>query len=462
MKRKTHQGALAILIASLFATPAFAITNVEANAGPQFNFVNPGARSLGMAGAFIGLADDSTAAYTNPAGLAQLSRREFAIEGRYSDFSTLSVRRGRLTGSPTGLGLDTVDGLETQTTDRSVANLSFVSFAFPFEHGTVAAYRHELANYEGGFTSEGPFTNTLDTSFQPPSVARVFPTINDIDLEIVTYGLAGSWRAGSRLMLGASLNWYQFDFDTTTGRYNLDADGDGIQSRQERLNTLDYSPELLRDVITQDGDDGAFGFNLGLLWQPNEAWSVGAVYRKGPEFDYDFRWRRLDVGSEFSGSTDFVVPDVWGVGVAYRPSDAWRVSLDLAHVTYSDHVEHVIAQSFDGDIDYLRLHDTTEVRLGAEFTDVEAAHPYSLRFGVWHEPDHQMYYGGEIYQYTGVGLTPLQNEANSHAAMFVRADDSWHWTAGYGVVFSKLQLDAAIDLSDRADVASVSMVFFFD
>jgi long-chain fatty acid transport protein len=38
----------------------------------EFSFSNPGARSLGLGGAFAALADDATAAFANPAGLVQL------------------------------------------------------------------------------------------------------------------------------------------------------------------------------------------------------------------------------------------------------------------------------------------------------------------------------------------------------------------------------------------------------
>jgi long-chain fatty acid transport protein len=461
--RQLSAVAAAISAALLASAPAHAITNVEANAGPQFNFVNPGARSLGMAGAFIGLADDSTAAYTNPAGLAQLSRKEFAIEGRYTDFSTVSVERGRLVGAPTGYGLDTVEGLQTQQTDKSVANLSFLSFAFPLKHGTLAVYRHELANFQGSFESEGPFVQTLSQAVNPPGVTRVMNSTNDIDLKIVNYGFAGSWRVGSKLMLGGSLNWYHFDFDTVTGRYEFDANNDGTVTLDERYTVIDFRPEALRDVLTQSGSDGDFSFTLGALWQPNDAWSVGAVYRRGPDFDYKFVTQRVGLSvPTFEGKTDFVVPDVFGIGIGYRPSDAWRISLDLNRVTYSDHVDNVVAQSFGGDIDYLNLNDATEVRLGAEYTNANAAHPYSIRFGAWHEPDHQMYFDGDITPYTGVPISNVDNEKNAHAAMFVRADDSWHFTGGYGVVFDKFQVDAAIDLSNRADVFSLSTVFFFD
>ena len=44
------------------STPAFAQRNHEVPI--QFDFINPGARSLSLGGAFIGLADDATSAWT--------------------------------------------------------------------------------------------------------------------------------------------------------------------------------------------------------------------------------------------------------------------------------------------------------------------------------------------------------------------------------------------------------------
>src|ERR1700740_416976 len=57
-------------------------TDIESLAGLQFNFGNPGARSLGMGGAFLGLADDASAAEANPAGLTILRKPEVSIEAR--------------------------------------------------------------------------------------------------------------------------------------------------------------------------------------------------------------------------------------------------------------------------------------------------------------------------------------------------------------------------------------------
>src|ERR1051326_8427092 len=72
-----------LFVLLLAALPALAQnTDIESLSGLQFNFGNPGARSLGMGGAFLGLADDASAAEANPAGLTILRKPEVSIEAR--------------------------------------------------------------------------------------------------------------------------------------------------------------------------------------------------------------------------------------------------------------------------------------------------------------------------------------------------------------------------------------------
>src|SRR5689334_3253054 len=60
---------------------ALALVLLPATAGAtryagEFLRIGAGARALGMGSAFVGLADDGTAAYWNPAGLATLPDRQ--------------------------------------------------------------------------------------------------------------------------------------------------------------------------------------------------------------------------------------------------------------------------------------------------------------------------------------------------------------------------------------------------
>ena len=61
----------------------------------EFSFSNPGARSLGLGGAFAALADDATAAFANPAGLVQLASLEISAELRHWRYSTPYIEGGR-------------------------------------------------------------------------------------------------------------------------------------------------------------------------------------------------------------------------------------------------------------------------------------------------------------------------------------------------------------------------------
>src|SRR5688572_23177021 len=98
------------------AGEAWAQSNAEVNAGIQFDFSLPGARSLGMGGAFVGLADDATAAWANPAGLKILSKPEVSFEGRLWNFSNLVADRGHAFGSPTNVSVDNIPGIVDTTT----------------------------------------------------------------------------------------------------------------------------------------------------------------------------------------------------------------------------------------------------------------------------------------------------------------------------------------------------------
>ena len=62
---------LALLGSLLWSGPALATRYAG-----EFLRIGVGARALGMGSAFVGLADDGTAAFWNPAGLATLSERQ--------------------------------------------------------------------------------------------------------------------------------------------------------------------------------------------------------------------------------------------------------------------------------------------------------------------------------------------------------------------------------------------------
>ena len=61
-----------VILPLLYQKIGYAIDNTPLWQGVDFDFSQPGARSRGIGSAFVGAADDATAAVTNPAGLVQL------------------------------------------------------------------------------------------------------------------------------------------------------------------------------------------------------------------------------------------------------------------------------------------------------------------------------------------------------------------------------------------------------
>jgi long-subunit fatty acid transport protein len=85
--------------------------------------INPGARSLGLGGAFVALADDATAAYANPAGLMQLLRPEISAELRsWSD--------------------------DREGAASNVSGIGFGSFVMPRQQWSLAIYGQTLTSLE--------------------------------------------------------------------------------------------------------------------------------------------------------------------------------------------------------------------------------------------------------------------------------------------------------------------------
>jgi len=412
-KTKTFFKLSVAISACLLANSAIAITTVEGNAGLQFSFNNPGARSLAMGGAFLALADDATAAYTNPAGLSNLYRPEFSIEYRNTDYSSLYSNIGRLLQEPTGLGIDTIPYVTREESSEKVDSLSFLSFVFPMEKWTLGVYRHQLADFKTSFQSQGPIIQTrILGSSEFPFISRAAPSINDVDLEIVNWGLSASFRISDSLSIGAGFSYYDLNFDTVTQRFKFESG-----ASPQRWMLVDFD-ELEEDaLISQTGDDDAFGFNVGLLWSVNEKWSVGLIYRHGVEFDYE-HLRVLSSGSISGGTTDFNVPSVYGAGVAFRPLDQFTLSLDINRITYSDITKNVVLQGSGDPVDYLAVDDGTEIRLGGEYV-FATKNPFALRAGIWRDPEHVIRHVGEIVP-TDLGdpLRRPQDTSNTRAAYF--------------------------------------------
>jgi long-chain fatty acid transport protein len=447
--RKVRLFAAAMLLIS--SRLAHGQTNAEVNAGIQFNFSSPGARSLGLGGAFLGLADDATAAYTNPAGLTVLSKPEVSAEGRRSSYTNEYTDHGHAFGNPTGIGTDTVAGLAAKSAKDDVNSLSFVSFVYPQSRWSVAAYRQELANFGASFKTQGAFLGSA------PAVGRLFPTESSLSLRIINLGISGAYRITDELSLGVGISDYHFALSSLTTRFAFPPSGFG---------PADFSANVV-NFQTQDGGESDVAVNGGLLWKINPQWSAGAVFRQGPSFNFSTSNVVVDPRAPggqavvASNQAVFHVPDVYGAGVAYRPAEALTLTADYDRIRYSQLARHSVDVFTDPvlvgpgggqPVQQLVVSDANEVHLGVEYVLTRLKYPVALRVGGWLDPAHKIHFEGA----TG---TPSQQVLS---VLFRPGKDEAHVSGGFGVVLGeRFQLDAAYDYSKFVSIASLSGVVRF-
>ena len=447
------RGLLSVAVACALAAaagPALAVSSVESNASIPFSFSNPGARSLGMGGAFLGLADDATAAYTNPAGRTGLGlEKQFSIEVRDVSWDDAFAVSGTATTSPFDLS-----GVNYGTASESSTDLSFLSFVWPAERWSLAVYRHQLVSYQNRFESS-PIR--LET---PDFFSDLFGIQGSTDLDIVNYGASFGWRLNDALSIGAGLSWYDFEIDTASRRFDTEG-------------TVGDPADLVNEQL-QDGDDSDIGYNLGLLFRGSDNFQIGVAYRSAPEFDHRLRnvagAANVEPGFVFlDREVSFEAPDMLGIGFAWRASDALTLTLDVNRINYSNLTDPVVSGFFsDAELtpvqsevlSRLQIDDVIEPHVGVEYVMLNMERPLSLRLGAWHEDSHNITFEGDFNEFANVAPDDAL-EALAFATVFSAGEDQMHYSVGLGWAFSSFQVDFAADFSDRQDTLSLSGVWRF-
>jgi len=460
---------MSVLIALLVSLPVAAQnTDIESLSGLQFNFGNPGARSLGMGGAFLGLSDDASAAEANPAGLTILRKPEFSFEARnYLEQQVMST---------SGTFPDVERTSFTHYSDR--VQVSFASAVYPIKNKfTVGAYFHEpLSNKGAGrvIPQLNEFSRQVDKdvpNFYLPkngtpvnraeceAIRRqqndffacleytLNPFISALDVRQRTWGLAGAWQVTPKLSVGAAARYQTFKEESFTFRVTPDFDFSSIfvQTTAQRQED-DGSP-----VVAEEKD---FTLTVGFKFAPIEMISIGGVYKQGPSFDAPIfaATEETDFAFEKQADTQFHIPDIAGLGVSIRPIPALTVNIDAVHVWYSNLVDNFYAsnevvRALDNPF---KANDVTEIRVGAEYY-FTWKRPIAVRAGWWRDPAHSVQYAGPLNQADLV----------AEAILFPEGDAQNHWSIGAGIAWTRFQLDAAYDSSEHFKVGSISFVTRF-
>jgi long-chain fatty acid transport protein len=467
-----------LLLAITFLALPLAAQNVdiEALSGLQFNFGNPGARSLGMGGAFLGLADDASAAEANPAGLTILRKPEVSIEARNYLEQQLFTTSGTFP--------DVERTAFTHHSDRVV--VTFASAVLPIRKKfTLGAYFHEPLNNEGAgvvaprydeFT--GDLVKTVPNFYLPTEVRngqafvvgepiskvaceqrrkdlnnpftclefRLDPFVSALSVRQRTFGVAGAWQIHPKLSIGVNVRYQRFQEAAFTSRYTQQ---------------LDPKQVLVQATAKANGDqvdlvevsDTTFG--VGFKWSPTDKISVGGVYKQGPEFETSLFY--ADTASHFNfterARPTFHIPDIAGLGVSVRPIPVLTINVDAVAVKYSnlaDDHKTVYTATVGTLEDPFKIDDAIELHAGAEYF-FSTKIPFAVRAGYWRDPAHSVEWNGPL----------THPDFIAEAMLFPKGEDQNHVSVGAGLAWPRFQIDVAYDSSKHYKVGSLSMVTRF-
>lgn len=459
----------AAVVCTLMALPLAAQnTDIESLSGLQFNFGNPGARSLGMGGAFLGLADDASAAEANPAGLTILRKPEITVEGRNYQEQQVFTTSGTFPDLQR-----TAFSHYSQRIDAT-----FASIVYPTKHFTIGAYYHEPLRNEGtgqvvpvtntftgqvktdvpnfflpvdtnGNATGGPITSVQCDALRLKSFPGcieygLFPFLSSVKIQERTFGLAMAFKVGT-FSFGATARSQRFNETAFTFRVTptFDFSSISVQATSDIRKNND---------VAKDKTD--LTFTGGFKWAPNDRFSIGGVYKQGAKFVAPTFAANEQTNFEFvkAADTTFHIPDVYGAGVSFRPIPVLTLNADAVRVKYSNLVDNFVSINANVrkiDKAYTAA-DATEIHLGGEYF-FSTKIPFAVRAGAWRDPQHSITYSG-----------PLTNSDEVAAAvLFPKTKSLTHFSVGAGLAWPRFQIDAAYDRSDLFKVGSISMVTRF-
>jgi long-chain fatty acid transport protein len=408
----------------------------------QFDFINPGAKSLATAGAFVGLADDATATFTNPAGLVLISRTEASFEARHTRSETPFLERGRLSGTISNQLTDTIQGPFFGTivgTHGGPALASFVYVPRPTSRWRVAGYRHELARVDQRFLSNGVFYRLPDEI----TSRRDSPQEGVRNVSITGYGATAAVRLHQELSLGVGVTAYRFELDSQFRRFDIE----GF-----------LGPPILTSEVgraTQAGEDTSLAPTVGLLVGLTGRVRGGVMYRHGPSFAF-----RTNDGTDPEREGSFRVPHTFAVGGSIRPlADPTMlvVSAEITRINYARLREDFVtdqARAVDRTESFF-VRNGTEVHVGVQYLPTLNYLAPKLRFGVWRDPDHSVQF---VSRASNVDLLGRAFDERIATALS-QGRNLTHVSGGVGFSLSpRVEVNAAIDVSARTRVWSASIV----
>jgi len=333
------------------------------------NLNSLGSRALSMGGAFVGLADDYSAIFWNPAGMAQFDKRVLGFYG------TDVIPSGTyLLQVPAQAGLLTVVDAKTQSKHYLSGLLAYYQ---PINDYLVAGIGVYIPSGLGSAWDGNDFTGLSNgTAYEWES-----------KIGLVTISPGVSYKINDMISVGAALNINYGMFSMKRWAGNTD-----IPQPPYELDLGQYEMNL---------KGWGFGATAGVLVKANDMLSFGATIRtpNRVKFSGDASLSNVDLlgfkeSSEAETRTPHLTFPLWiAGGVAFRPLPGLTLTGDLQWTQWStlDQIELkftdpywnlFMMQSGENKM-HLEWKDALQIRFGAEYMLRENL---ALRGGYYYDP----------------------------------------------------------------------------
>jgi hypothetical protein len=318
------------------------------------NFFVVGARALAMGGAHIAVASDATALIYNPAGLARVSRIEFA--GGLTHQSADNSTSWQVIGQP-------YDGPSQNNTRFSSANIVM----------PVPTYRGSLV-LALGVNRVHSFDRTMDYQYVP-AVGSIETGAESESGGLYLWSLGGAVDLSPNVSVGAAFNlWsgknnYTWFYETQPVYY---------------LDSGTRYDDIIKDRYS--GLNGKFGFRI----QPNRFFVVGGTIDTPVTLtikeDWEYYTEDPDKTTYDYGSSEYKVslPFSMGAGVAFYV-DQFTLAGDINYTDWTQMEYKKLENEGEANRQIKRTYtDAIRFHLGAEYLIPQIS--TSLRAGFYRDP----------------------------------------------------------------------------
>lgn len=347
-QRRSHGATIKVLAVAIGAVGS------TASHAAAFQLLEGNASGLGNAYAgSAAVAEDASTVFFNPAGMTLLPGRNVAFSVDLVRPSAKFDNQGSTVPPGQGIGGNGGDAgdwaaipagyMTWQLTDRLFAGLGVgAPFGLKTEYG---------ADWVGRFHAVKSEIKTVNIN---PSIAF---KVNDV------------------LSIGIGVNFQRIDADLTNLVTNPGLAGSLASGRIK-------------------GDDTAWGWNAGLMWQVSDTTRLGAAYRSKMDYKLEGTARftglnatgnivatALNAGRGGDVTADVELPDTATFSVAQKISDRWTMLGDISWTGWST-LQELAVNRVDGvnvTTEELRWRDTWRVAFGGTYAYTDAL---SLKFGL--------------------------------------------------------------------------------